>query len=256
MNKRFWIYILILAFVIPMSAEAQRWKLRRYEAGFGTGTVHTFMDIGSPQYGFTSFQLRDSRVNLNSHLGFKILEDLTVKLDMNYLMIGGIDPETRERQLSFTSHTFEHLVRLDYNLIGGGRAFGSATIYNRRGMVNQYGSSYGFLYLFAGGGGIMSKSIVRDANGDEATGNPSYYNNLNWGFVIPAGIGYKYAFNAYWDLSFEVGARMSFTDRIDGYEHATASLYNDHYGVTSFKAIYKIRNDRRGLPIFRRYGRN
>ncbi len=137
MNKRLWIYILVLTFMIPMSAEAQRWKLRRYEAGIGTGTVHTFMDIGSPYYGFRSLQLRDSRVNVNTHLGFKILEDLTVKLELYYLMIGGIDPETRERQLHFTSHNLEHIVRLDYNLVGGGRTFGSASIYNRRGMVNE-----------------------------------------------------------------------------------------------------------------------
>ncbi len=257
MNKNTWIYILVLSFLVPMSAEAQRWKLRRYEAGLGTGTVHTFMDIGSPNYDFRSFQVRDSRVNVNSHIGFKILEDLTVKLDLNYLIIGGIDPEIRDRSLSFTSHNFEHLVRLDYNVVGGGRTFSSSSIYNRRGMVNRYGGSSGYLYVFAGAGGIMSKSTVRNAQGEEAVENPSYYNNLNWAFVIPAGLGYKYSFNAYWDLSFEVGARVSFNDRIDGYDFANpeANRYNDHYGVTTIKAIYKIRNDRRGVPIFNRYGR-
>jgi len=146
------------------------------------------------------------------------------------------------------------LVRFDYNLFGSGaRSFGSNALFNRRGMINNYGESY--FYVFSGIGGIMSKSKVTDVNGDEVIGNPSYYNNLNWGIVIPAGLGYKRSMNAYVDLAIEVGGRFSFTDKIDGYKHATASDYNDKYITTTVKAVYKIRNDRRGRPILSRYGR-
>ncbi len=254
MNRRIWIYILLLAMLVPTTAEAQRWKLRRYEAGIGGGTVHTFMDIGSPNDALRSFQLIDSRFNAGVHAGFKLLSSLTIRLDLNYLMIGGLDPEIRDRSLSFTSNCFEPLVRFDYNLFGSGaRSFGSNALFNRRGMINNYGESY--FYVFSGIGGIMSKSKVTDVNGDEVIGNPSYYNNLNWGIVIPAGLGYKRSMNAYVDLAIEVGGRFSFTDKIDGYKHATASDYNDKYITTTVKAVYKIRNDRRGRPILSRYGR-
>ncbi|MEX0987305.1 MAG: hypothetical protein WD052_07485 [Bacteroidales bacterium] len=253
MNRRIWIYLLLLALIVPVKVEAQRWRLKRYEAGIGLGTVHTFMDIGSEFDGIRSFQFTDSRVNLSTHAGYKILEDLTVKLDLNYLMIGGSDSESRDRSLSFTAHCFEPLARVDYNFLGAGRAFSSNAVFNRRGMVNNYGQS--FLYVFAGAGGILSKAKVKDINGDEVIGNPSYSNNLQWGYVIPAGIGFKRTMDAYFDLAIEVGGRFTFTDLIDGYQHATASEYNDKYIITSVKAVYKIRNDRRGRPIFKKYGR-
>ena len=244
--------MLLLVLLVPANVEAQRWKLKRYEAAIGVGTVTTFMDIGSPDFGITSFRPYDTRFNVSSHAGYKILEDLTVKVDLNYLMIGAIDPEIRDRSLRFTSHAFEHGARLDYTFLGGGRAFGSTALFNRRGMVNSYGTSY--LYAFAGAAGILSKATVRDANGEEVTGNPGYNNNLQWGVVIPAGLGYRRTVDAYFDLVVEVGGRFSFTDLIDGYQ-TQWSQYNDKYIITSVKAIYKIRNDRRGRPILSKYGR-
>lgn len=254
MKIRFWLITSVLLLLVSFEADAQRWKLARYEAGVGLGTVHTFMDIGAPEYLIRSFQFIDSRVNVSSHVGFRLLEDLTVKLDLNYLMIGGVDPERRPRSLQFTSNCFEHVIRFDYTFIGGGRTFGSTALYNRKGMVNDIGSNY--FYVFAGAGGILSKAIVRNQDGSEAIGNPSYYNNVNWGIVIPAGFGYKRSLASYFDLSAEIGGRFSFTDKIDGYQHATASLYNDKYLITSIQAVYRIRNNRKGVPIFKKYGRH
>lgn len=252
MNKPVWIYMLLLVLLVPANVEAQRWKLKRYEAGIGIGTVTTFMDIGSPNYGITSFRPYDTRFNISSNVGFMLMEELSVKVDLNYLMIGAIDPEIRDRSLRFTSHALEHGVRLNYTVLGGGRAFGSTALFNRRGMVNSYGTSH--VYVFAGVAGILSKATVRDVNGEEVITNPSYNNNLQWGVVIPAGLGYRRSVNAYFDFVFEMGGRLSFTDLIDGYKHATASFYNDKYIITSVKAIYKIRNDRKGRPILSKYG--
>jgi hypothetical protein len=252
MNKPVWIYMLLLVLLVPAKVEAQRWKLKRYEAGIGAGTVTTFMDIGSPDFGVTSFRPYDTRFNVSSHAGYMLAQELTVKVDLNYLMLGAMDPEIRDRSLSFTAHAFEHGARLDYTFLGGGRAFGSTAMFNRRGMVNSYGTSY--LYAFAGVAGILSKATVRDMNGDEVIGNPGYNNNMQYGLVIPAGLGYRRSVDAYFDFVFEVGGRFSFTDLVDGYK-TQWSQYNDRYIITSVKAIYKIRNDRRGRPIFSKYGR-
>ncbi len=251
MNKRIWIYICLAALLVPCKTEAQRWKLRRYEAGIGLGTVTTFMDIGSPDFGISSFRPNDTRFNVSSHIGYNLFQDLAVKLDLNYLMLGAMDPEIRDRSLRFTTHAFEHGVRFDYTFVGGGRTFGSTALFNRRGMVNSYGSSY--LYAFAGAGGILSKATVRNESGEEEIGNPGYNNNMQWGIVIPAGLGYRRSVDAYFDFVFEIGGRFSFTDLIDGYQ-TQFSQYNDRYIITSVKAIYKIRNDRRGIPIFSKFG--
>jgi hypothetical protein len=208
------------------------------------------MDIGSEKDAFKSLQFTDTRVSVSPHIGFKIREELTVKLDLNYLMIGGADSETRERSLRYTSHCFEPILRVDYTIFNSERGIGKSALFRKRGMINDFGTS--MVYVFAGGGGILSKAKVKDANGDEVIGNSSYHNKLQWGFVIPAGIGYKRTFNAYFDFAFEVGGRFTFTDLIDGYQHPTASDYNDRYIITNVKAIYKIRNDRKGRPILRR----
>lgn len=255
MNRKLWIYILLGALLIPSTVDAQRWKLRRYEAGIGLGSVTSFMDIGSPNFGISSFSPFDTRFNISSHAGYLIMEDMSVKLEMNYLMIGAKDPETRDRSLRFTTHGFEHAVRVDYTFLGGGRTFSTAA-FNRRGMVNNFGMSY--LYVFAGAGGILSKATVyNDAIGGELTEeNPGYAGNnkLMWGPVIPAGIGFRWSIDAYFDLVLEVGGRYTFTDKIDGYHNPNFSKWTDRYIITSVKAAYKIRNDRRGRPIFNRYG--
>lgn len=255
MNRRIWVYIFLLAIILPANLNAQRWKLKRYEAAIGIGSVHTFMDIGSQNYSIRSFQFQDSRMNISSHIGYKLMQDLTVKLDLNYLIIGGVDDPDRGRELRFTSHCFEPALRAEYNLVGGGRAFSYSTLFNRRGMVNNYGSF--FFYVYAGAGGILSKAKVVDFSGVEVNPdiNPAYDNNFNWGFVIPVGLGVKRSMDAYFDFALEVGGRLTFTDLIDGYYNTVASQYNDRYITTTFKVIYKIRNDRRGLPVFSKYGR-
>lgn len=253
MNRRFCVYFILLILIIPAKVEGQRWRLQRYEAGLGVGTTHPFMDIGSDADALKSFQLTDTRFMVAPHIGFKVLENLTVKLDLNYLMIGGRDGGTRTRDYSYTSHCFEPILRVDYVIIGGGKSPGMSAKFNKRGMVNNFGTSQ--VYVYAGGGGIFSKAKVKDTNGEEIITNPNYHNNLTGGFVLPAGIGYKMVVNAYFDVSVEFGGRISTSDRIDGYWNVAASQYNDRYFVSSFKAIYKISNDRRGLPVFKKHNR-
>jgi hypothetical protein len=251
MNRRFCIYSILLVLMIPGKVEGQRWRLQRYEAGIGLGTTHPFMDIGSEADALKSLQLSDTRIMDAPHIGYKLLEDFTVKLDLNYLMIGGADADTRARSFSYTSHCFEPVLRVDYNIVGGAKELGVSAKFNKRGMINNYGASQ--VYVFVGGGGILSKAKVRDVDGEEVLDNPYYHNNLTGGFVLPAGIGYKLVIDAYFDFSFEIGGRFTTTDRIDGYWNVEASQFNDRYIPTNFKAIYKISNDRWGVPTFKKH---
>ena len=102
----------------------------------------------------------------------------------------------------------------------------------------------------------MSKGSIKDLdNGDlPPVDNPGYDNNMHYGLVIPVGAGLKYTLDAKWSLSVEAGYRWTTTDYLDAYSSAF-SKYNDAYYTTSFKAIYKIRNNRKGRPIFRKYAR-
>lgn len=252
MKKNHWIYIALIALLIPVSSNAQSWRLIRYEAGIGLGTTHTFMDIGSDQFGIKSFRLAGTRPNLFFDASYQIMQDLAIQLDLGYIQLSGKDPDSRGRGLSFVTHSFEPVIRAEYNIFGAGRAFGSRALFNRRGMVNNYNTIY--MYAFAGAGGILTKATVKELNGEEAVGRSGYDNNLHFGVVFPMGIGFKYVFNSEWALGVEIGGRFALTDYLDGYK-TQWSQYNDRYILTNVKAIYKIRNDRRGVPQFSRYRR-
>jgi hypothetical protein len=252
MNRRFWVYILLLIFIIPSKVEAQRWKLKRYEASFGVGTSHPFMDIGNNNDGLRSFQLAGTRPAATIGARYKLLQDVSAGIDLSYIMFGGIDVDGGLTVHSFTSNTFEPVATLQYNIVSEGRTFGSTSLFNRRGMVNNYNSAD--FYIFAGMGGILSKASAKDVNGQIDNDAAFFDNNMHYGIVFPVGVGFKYSVDAYWNFGVEVGGRFSLTDNLDGYA-TPYSEYNDRYITTSFKAIYKIRNDRRGVPIFNKYGR-
>ena len=250
--------ILIISFLLilfSVDGFGQRWKLRRYEVGFGVGSTHSHVDIGPQNKEINNF-FNGARPNVSLDVRFKISPSFAVNLDLGYLNMAGkdIDEPTRGRNYSFVSHNFEHTVRGEYYILGEGRAFGSQANYNRRGMVNNYNKVY--LYVFTGFGGIMSKGSVKDMdNGDlPPDGNPGYDNNMHYGLVIPVGAGLKYTISAVWSLNLEAGYRWSSSDYLDSYASAF-SKYNDNYYTTSFKALYKIRNNRKGRPIFRKYAR-
>jgi hypothetical protein len=109
-------------------------------------------------------------------------------------------------------------------------------------MLNNYSDIH--LYLFGGIGGVLSNPkplkdfnlIIRD--------------DQKFGLVFPLGVGVKYSIDTKWSIGAEFGPRFTLTDGIDGYV-SDFSDHNDFYYFTSINAIYKLRSDRRGLPVFR-----
>lgn len=252
MKKNHWIYILLLVLLIPVDSNAQRWRMQRYEAALGVGSTHSFMDIGPMRDGIASFQLPGTRPNVTLDARFRIFEPLAVKLSLSYIQFGGVDNYENLSVTYFVANAFEPALTVEYYIIGDGRTMGFSGVYNRKGMVNNYNQLY--LYAFGGVGGLLSKAKGYDENRDLVLNNLYFDNNRYFNIVIPVGLGMKYNIDSDWSVGVEVGVRFTFTDLIDGY--ATPwSQYNDKYVLTNFKAIYKIRNDRRGVPIFGGSGR-
>lgn len=245
-------YLLLLLLLLPFQAEAQRWKLQRYELSLGVNGSMSFMDIGDPDPGLKSFSLSSIRPGGTLTLQYKITEKFSAGLDLSYFMFGATEDPIRVAASTFMTHAFEHVARAEYTLLGGKRSFRSASIFNKRGMVNDFGSTY--FYVFGGAGGILSKATAWDDAGIELSEESgAYYNNREYGIVIPAGLGLKFTLSDQLVLGGEIGGRFTFTDKLDGYQ-TIWSNYNDRYIITTFKAIYKINNDRRGRPIFSKYG--
>ncbi len=101
--------------------------------------------------------------------------------------------------------------------------------------------------------GILSKSTVKDLNnnGEEPINNPSYNNNAVYSVVFPLGLGIKFSIDPRWSVGADLGYNFSLSDEIDGYA-SEWSEYNDSYYNISVRAIYKIRNDKNGKPVFKK----
>jgi hypothetical protein len=258
MNRLRLIIILFLTFFMVTTTEAQRWKSKRYEAYFGLGTAQHYGDIGGAitkdnAYGLKDIQLRFTRPSMSFGARFKLTGAMAAKLNFGIGFIAGNDLKSKNdatRGYSFRSTLFESSLQYEYYILPEGRGSSSSALFNRKGMVNDFFDIN--LYLFAGIGGVFSKSTVFDANGNPFTRD--IYSKFKGdkyprtGLVFPIGIGAKYIWDNSWSFGAEFGRRITTSDYLDGY----SSIYSDHndiYDFLTFSAIYKIPSNRRGLPI-------
>jgi hypothetical protein len=70
--------------------------------------------------------------------------------------------------------------------------------------------------------------------------------------VIPVGIGTRYYINDRFGLSAEASYRIMSTDYLDGFSRAANPGENDHFGIYSLGAVYRIgKKDRLACPVVR-----
>ena len=74
--------------ILPVSSMGQTWRIMRYEAGIGLGSVHSFTDIGPAQKIGSNFFI-ETRPNVDVNARFKIDPLWNISLDLAYMMFGG-----------------------------------------------------------------------------------------------------------------------------------------------------------------------
>ena len=244
--------ILVLIMVcLPYKAEAQRWKLRRYEANIGLALNNFYGDVGTPNStgkflaSLGTYNPMATRPSIDFGVRYKLNGSMAVKMDLLYGFISAQDNgDLENRGYGFKTTIFEPSFKFEYYVIPEGKAFSTAALFNRRGMVNSYSKLN--VYLFGGVGGALTNPKGLNGLEDDAR----FQNLANFGLVFPVGAGVKMAIDAMWSIGFEYGRRYTLTDKIDGLETQTSSS-NDMYEFATFSAIYKIRTDRRGRPMLR-----
>jgi len=253
MSKRNLVILFILMVVASSTGYAQKWKLRRYEASLAIGTSNFYGDIGpssATETGlFKDVQLQYTRPSFAFSARYKLAGDMAVKMNMIYGFVKGSDLNSlnwgdNRRSLTFTTTIFEPSLQFEYYLIPESRSAGSAALFNRRGMVNNYSKVY--LYLFGGIGAVIGNPYIKDSLGIIVPPKEVF---SKVGIAFPVGIGLKYTIDSKWSLGFELGRRFTTTDYIDGIK-PLSSQHNDIYDFGMFSVIYKIKTDRRGLPVF------
>ncbi len=260
----------IFIFIVISVADAQRWRSRRYEAYFGAGTANLYSDIGgtSPTEDFfrlKDIQIKTTRPALSGGFKYKLNHLIYLRTNFTGAYFSGNDLGTENAiarpggGYKYQSWVFEPTAQVEFYILPEDFAMGSMAMYNRKGMVNGFSQLY--VYLFAGGGGILNFPTVTQMNtGIEVNGDEwepeGGFDFRRFGVVFPFGIGVKYSISSYWTGSLEFGRRYTLTDYVEGY---TSRFSNsaDMYDFVTFTASYKIRTNREGWPvIFRKTGLN
>jgi len=252
MKNKLWLPIIAILLLTSVDGFGQRWKLRRYELDIYVAGVAFHGDIGLAHKDFANM-FNGFRPSAGLNPRFMITQNVAVAMDLGWCMYGGKDEpgSSHGRYYSFNTNAFVHGIRGEYYILGTRENIFMSGMYNRRGMVNNYNRL--FLYLYGGASGILSKSHVKDLDngGVEPLSNPGYNNNLVYSVVFPVGAGIKFELDPRWSIGLEMGYSFSLSDQLDGYA-SSYSKYNDSYYTTSVKAIYKIRNDKNGRPVFKK----
>jgi hypothetical protein len=251
MKNKLWIPIIALLLFTSVDGYGQRWKLRRYELDMYVSATTFQGDIGKANQNFANM-FNGIRPSFGVTPRFFIKQKLAVAVDLAYVIYAGKDDEvsSHSRYYSFNSHAFVHGIRGEYYFLGTKGASFSG-VYNRRGMVNNYNKLY--LYLYGGVSGVLSKATIKDLDndGEEPVNNPGYNNNTVYSAVFPLGAGVKLSIDSRWSVGAELGYAFSMSDWLDGYA-SEWSEYPDSYYNISVRAIYKIRNDKNGRPVFKK----
>jgi hypothetical protein len=259
MNKRLTILLLMIA--ICINGYSQKWKLTRYEAHFGLGTLNVFGDIGGTADKNNLFGLKDIRIKetgLSFYTGarYKINPDMALKLNFIYGFTKGSDVGSKNevgRNFSYKTSLFEPSVQYEYYFIKEDKPNSAAILYNRRGMMNNFAviTAYGFI----GVGGVLFSPKVNFTGRPPLDKIETVSGYGKFAPVIPIGIGAKMALDKFWSIGFEFGRRIVFSDYLDGLS-TTFSKSNDTYYFGTFHAIYKLETDRYGVPLIFKKSRN
>ncbi len=244
------LFLVILTFLVPAKLDAQRWKLRRYEVNLGLGGTSFFGDVGHSVsdnvLGLRDIQIMGSRPSVEVGLRYKLTGDMAIRAGFHFGFLSGFDAgRLEDRNYTITSTIFEPNIQFEYYLLPESRSFSSSALFTRRGMVNNYSKVY--IYLTGGvGAGFFNPKPGGGLENDERFEGVSKF-----GVVFPAGLGLKYSIDSRWSLGLEFTRRFTLTDKIDGLTTESSNHFDAYY-LLQAQAIFKIRTDRRGRPVFNR----
>jgi hypothetical protein len=254
--KRSFLIILLFCILYSFSetqAQAQLWRMKRYEAVAGLGPTFFFGDIGGFSrtkniLGFRDMSFLQTRFDLNINAKYRITQTINVRLSLTYGLLHATDTrgsnEARGYEASIS--IFEPALIGEYYFIKN-KAESSYLFTKGR---NSRGGFFGTLdfYAFTGIGGL-SYSVRPN---DKLKAKQLLEGIEPGGFtaVIPVGVGSTLVFSPDFNFGVEIGGRYSFSDNIDGYTSQHSSS-NDVYYFFNFTITYKLKTGANGLPSFR-----
>jgi hypothetical protein len=247
--KRSFLAILLVCFIVS-NANAQIWKLKRFETVIGVGPSFFFGDVGGFSKSINLLGLRDmsfkqARFDLSAGFRYRVAQQFSLKVSLTSGMLHATDVRGSNENRGFESSTFiiEPIFTGEYYFIKNkaedSYLFTKGQNPGLGGMIKALD-----FYVFTGIGGV-GYSV-----------NPN--NNLasrgmkTGGFaaVIPVGVGTTLVYSPNFNFGVELSGRYAFSDYLDGYTSQYSSS-NDVYYFLNFTITYKMKTGPNGWPSFR-----
>jgi hypothetical protein len=230
MNKRYLILVFILVVVLQDFCDAQTslWRRKRKEFIFGAGATNFLGELGGADQigtnGLKDFEWPCVRPDFTIGYRYRTTRQTAIKGTLIYARLAGDDKLTKEpfrenRNLNFRSPLIELSSQFEYTIVRERPGH----IYNLKG-VRGWRYIQVTSYLFVGAG-VIYFNPRGELNGKWHSLRPlstegqglvptrRKYSPVQ--FVIPFGIGFKYALSNDWSLGIELGLRKTFTDYLD-----------------------------------------
>lgn len=237
--------LLLLLSLLVYSGFSQSWRYQRYEVWGGVSVFQYYGDIGGSAdknnwLGLKDISLKSNRPGINFG-GVVTLNDRIYLQGSNaFGVFAQTDVGSRNsaRNFAFTTIADELTVQVAYFFLAENKNYNYANIDLRGGFKNlkKIISAYGF----AGTGGIFFKVTPKLS----MIGSPRFDGSKSIAMVFPVGVGVKVAYTQSFSIAAEIGARLTLTDKLDGYT-SQYSKHNDFYYIMNFKAIYHLSNKKR-----------
>jgi hypothetical protein len=245
--KKLLLILLVSIFAVEM-AEAQLWKIRRWEVELGIGPSFSFPDVGGYSsgknlLGFKDISFRQMRFDLTGSVRYRLSRTTNMRLSLTYAMLHSTDTRgsNEGRHLESTTQLFEPAILGEYYFIKN--KYESSWLFLKGRNIWSILSSLDF-YAFAGGG-VVSYSV----DGNQALKDKGLRSS-GLAAAIPFGLGATLIYSPNINFGMELGGRYTFTDYLDGYT-SQYSKANDVYYFLNFTFTYKLKSSSRGLPSFR-----
>jgi hypothetical protein len=251
--KRSIIIFLLLCLLYP-AAEAQLWKMRRYELGVGIGPSMYFGDIGgfskkSNILGLKDLSFLQTRYALSFNFKYRITREINARFSLTQGLLHATDERgsNEVRGYEASSSFIEPVVLGEYYFIKNSNE--NSYIFAKRGR-NIFAGFISALdvYAFTGFGGLSYSIKPNDLLNLKMI--EKGYPTSGFTGIIPLGVGTSVAFSPVFNLGLELSGRYSFSDNLDGYTSQFSSS-NDVYYFMSFTLTYKMRTTPNGYPTFR-----
>jgi len=244
--------IVVLFISALQSAQAQQWKVRRYEIFGGVSANSLFGDLGGYPTGQNLFGLKDIQIGglrpgVQLGMRYKISSKVWLKGYLSYNQYATSDKGSHNdaRGFASTSVGYGTGLQVEYAFITEDRRKGRI-VFDRKGLLSSSGTMAA--YVFSGVKGMYFKPVL---TAPIVVSPNETITTYSFAFVLPIGIGYKFFISRKTSIGFEFSANFTTTDLLDGYT-SSFSKSNDFYYQLNACVAYKIYTKRNGSPSFNR----